>query len=119
MYKADKDYATKLKFPATIGEMYRDICERKGFMMGSSTFQHDDFIVKTKPEGVTEREILGYIAMIACGNARFDVDGFLNIQTYNFGKYTAPIMSADRKFILDTNGKQILSVWGKRIRHMT
>ena len=114
MYKADKDYATKLKFPATIGEMYRDICERKGFMMGSSTFLHDDFVVKTKPEGMTERQILGYIAMIACGNARFDVDGFLKIQTYNFGKYTAPIMSADRKFILDTNGKQILSVWGKK-----
>lgn len=114
MYKADKEYATKLKFPATTGEMYRDICERKGFMMGSSTFLHDDFVVKAKPEGMTERQILGYIAMIACGNARFDVDGFLKIQTYNFGKYTAPIMSADRKFILDTNGKQILSVWGKK-----
>ena len=114
MYKADKEYATKLKFPATTGEMYRDICERKGFMMGSSTFLHDDFVVKAKPEGMTERQILGYIAMIACGNARFDVDGFLKVQTYNFGKYTAPIMSADRKFILDTNGKQILSVWGKK-----
>lgn len=114
MYKADKEYATKLKFPATTGEMYRDICERKGFMMGSSTFLHDDFVVKAKPEGMTERQILGYIAMIACGNSRFDVDGFLKIQTYNFGKYTAPIMSADRKFILDTNGKQILSVWGKK-----
>ncbi|MCB5878411.1 hypothetical protein LIR51_26750 [Blautia producta] len=113
MYKADKDYATKLKFPATTGEMYRDICERKGFMMGSVTFLHDDFVVKTRPEGVTERQVLGYIAMIACGNARFDVDGFLKIQTYNFGKYIAPIMGSDRKYILDTNGKRILSVWGK------
>lgn len=114
MYKADKEYATKLKFPVTIGEMYRDICERKGFMMGSSTFLHDDFVVKAKPDGVTERQILGYIAMIACGNARFDVDGFLKIQTYNFGRYAAPIMSADRKYILDANRKQILGVWGKR-----
>ena len=114
MYKADKEYATKLKFPATTGEMYRDICERKEFMMGSSTFLHDDFVVKAKPEGMTERQILGYIAMIACGNARFDVDGFLKIQTYNFGRYAAPIMSADRKYILDANRKQILGVWGKK-----
>lgn len=84
MYKADTDYTTSLVFPATIGVMLRDACNTLDISQGTVTFLNDDFIVETFPDDITFRQLFGYIAMIAGGNARIDVTGRLRIISYNF-----------------------------------
>lgn len=86
MHKADKEYSTKLIFPSTIGTMFRDACTILNIPQGTTTFLNDDFVVNEKPTDITFREVIGYIAMIAGGNARIDTTGRLKIITYNFSK---------------------------------
>ena len=84
MYKADKEYSTGLTVPTTIKSMFTDICTQIGVVPGVSSFNNDDFVVSEKPEGVTYRQVLGYIAMLAGGNARIDRTGRMQIISYNF-----------------------------------
>ena len=83
MYKADNQYVSDLVFPQMAGAVLRDICENCGILLQDVGFLHDDFVISEKPTG-TFREIIGYIAMIACGNARINRHGFLTILSYDF-----------------------------------
>lgn len=84
MYKANTAYSTELSFPATAGAVLRDACSRCNILMGTTSFLHDDFQIQTKPSGdYTFRQVIGYIAMIACGNVRINRSGKLEILTYN------------------------------------
>ena len=82
MYKADKDYTTALTFPQTAGAVLRDICDTCDISLGSTEFLHDNFQIQNKPTGKF-REVIGQIAMIACGNARIDRRNYLQIMPYN------------------------------------
>lgn len=84
MYKADAEYISELVFPASVKDIYFDICEKMGVVPGTSSFLNDSFIVNTAPAGYTMRQILGYISMIAGGNARIDLNGRLCIMSYDF-----------------------------------
>lgn len=84
MYKADKEYETELSFPNSIGEILRDACTTLGISIGTSSFLNENFIVDEQPEDLTFRQLFGYIAMIAGGNARIDRTGRLRIITYDF-----------------------------------
>lgn len=84
MYKADRDYSTKLVFPATIKAILVDACNTLDISLGTTTFLNDSFIVNEKPSEITFRQLFGYIAMIAGGNARIDRTGRLRIITYDF-----------------------------------
>lgn len=84
MHKADRDYNTALNFPATIRDMLRDACVTLGISQGTTSFINDDFVVNEKPADITFRQLFGYIAMIAGGNARIDQTGRLRIHTYDF-----------------------------------
>ena len=85
MYKADKAYTTALPFPATAANVLADACTICGITLGSTSFLHSDYVIQEKPsDKYTYRQIIGYIAMIACGNARIDRTGHLQIMTYRF-----------------------------------
>lgn len=85
MYKADKAYSTTLTFPATAKSVLIDSCDTCGILIGDSNFLHNDFQIPTMPSSeYTHRQIIGFIAMIACGNARIDRTGRLQIMTYDF-----------------------------------
>lgn len=85
MYKADKAYSTALTFPATAKSVLIDSCDTCGILIGDSNFLHNDFQIPTMPSSeYTHRQIIGFIAMIACGNARIDRTGRLQIMTYDF-----------------------------------
>lgn len=86
MYKADQTYKTSLSFPATIRDMLVDACDNCGIPLKSTTFKNDTFTVPTAPEG-TYRQVIGYIAQIACGNARIDNSGYLNIISYDWSGF--------------------------------
>lgn len=110
MYKADAEYYTSLSFPATIGSMFIDACTTIGISQGTTTFLNDDFVVDEKPEGITFRQLFGYIAMIAGGNARIDLTGRLRIVTYDFSvldNIRDSIVSGD----YDTNSYHVLENW--------
>ena len=86
MYKADKEYTSSLNYPATLREILIDACSSIDISLGSTSFDNDDFVVDTKPTEITYRQLFGYVAMIAGGNARIDTTGRLRILTYNFNK---------------------------------
>lgn len=83
MYKADVDFTSKLSYPTTAGQLLREACSECGIMLGSPKFKNDDFVIEQAPEKVTCREVIGYIAMLAVGNAVIQ-NGTLVIKSYDF-----------------------------------
>lgn len=86
MYKADRDYSTNITYPASLQTILVDACNTLDISLGSTSFHNSDFVVNEKPTDITFRQMFGYIAMIAVGNARIDVDGHLRIISYDFSK---------------------------------
>lgn len=112
MYKADKTYSTTLTFPATAKSVLIDSCDTCGILIGDSNFLHNDFQIPTMPSSeYTHRQIIGFIAMIACGNARIDRTGHLQIITYDFD-YSTNIHDIESYDSLtsDTNDVQVTGV---------
>lgn len=91
MYRADKTYSTNLAFPQTAAAVLREICSTRDINLGSTEFLHDDFVIQTAPTGCTFRDVIGYIAMIACGNARIDVNNKLQIITYDLSSWDSSL----------------------------
>lgn len=86
MHKADKDYAPGIAYPATLQAILVDACDSIDIPLGTTSFANHDFIVNAAPEDITFRQLIGYIAMLAGGNARIDVTGRLRIISYDFAK---------------------------------
>lgn len=113
MYKADKAYSTTLTFPATAKSVLIDSCDTCGILIGDSNFLHNDFQIPTMPSSeYTHRQIIGFIAMIACGNARIDRTGHLQIMTYDFDYDSENIhkLVDYNKLTSDTNDVQVTGV---------
>lgn len=85
MHKADKSYATSLAFPATAQSVLVDACSSCDIPLLSTSFLNDDFVIDSIPSSqYTFREVIGFVAMIAAGNARINRKGYLEIITYDF-----------------------------------
>lgn len=113
MYKADKTYSTTLTFPATAKSVLIDSCDTCGILIGDSNFLHNDFQIPTMPSSeYTHRQIIGFIAMIACGNARIDRTGHLQIMTYDFNYNSGNVHTLTDYNTLtnDTNDVQVTGV---------
>lgn len=113
MYKADKAYSTTLTFPATAKSVLVDSCDTCGILIGNSNFLHNDFQIPTMPSSeYTHRQIIGFIAMIACGNARIDRTGHLQIMTYDFNYDSGNVHTLTDYNTLtnDTNDVQVTGV---------
>ena len=60
MVKTDRSYHTELVFPATLGSMFRDICDQCDIPYSTSAFPNEDFVVNAPPAGeYTFRRVLG------------------------------------------------------------
>lgn len=94
MYKADVDFTSKLSYPTTAGQLLREACSECGIMLGSPKFKNDDFVIEQAPDKVTCREVIGYIAMLAVGNAVIQ-DGTLVIKSYDFSAISKIASRAD------------------------
>lgn len=113
MYKADKTYSTTLTFPATAKSVLIDSCDTCGILIGNSNFLHNGFQIPTMPSSeYTHRQIIGFIAMIACGNARIDRTGHLQIMTYDFNYDSGNVHTLTDYNTLtnDTNDVQVTGV---------
>lgn len=94
MYKADADFTSKLSYPTTAGQLLREACSTCNIMLGSPKFNNDDFVIEQAPDKVTCREAIGYIAMLAVGNAVIQ-DGTLVIKSYDFSAISKIASRAD------------------------
>lgn len=81
-YKADQPYTTNLTFPMTAQQMYVDACQSCGLVPLSSNFANNDFEIAGQPDNVTFRQVIGFIAMLAGGNAVIKGNR-VNIISYN------------------------------------
>ena len=84
MTKTSGNYTANVTFPATLFSIYRDICTQCNLVAGSAKFANSDFVVDAISENATCRQMLGYIAMIAGGNAICDSNGAVIIKSYDF-----------------------------------
>lgn len=87
MYKANITYVPNVSLPTTLLQIAQDVCSQCGILLGSPSFTNQDFTVKTIKEGMTCREVLGYIAQIAGGNALCDENNRLLIRTYDLSVF--------------------------------
>lgn len=86
MRKFDRNYSdSKLKYPATRKQIVQDACEVCGVTLQTQSFDHDDYIVQTRPddEALTFRQVLQWVAQIGCQWMRCDEYGRLCIGWYS------------------------------------
>lgn len=92
MRKFDRNYSdSKLKYPATRGQIIRDACEVCGVTLQTTSFDRDDYIVQIRPdnEALTFRQVLQWVAQIGCQWLRCDEYGRLCVKWYDMEKTDA------------------------------
>lgn len=120
MYKADKAYTTALPFPATAANVLADACTICGITLGSTSFLHSDYVIQEKPsDKYTYRQIIGYIAMVACGNARIDRTGHLQVMTYSFDWTNAHKLTEWSNLTVDTSDITVTGIQMERTAKRT
>lgn len=87
MYKADVEFSSTLTYPVSAQMLLNEVCSKCDITLGSSTFKNNSFQIQQPPEGLTGRQVIGYITQIAGGNAVIDRNGRLFIKTYDFSGF--------------------------------
>lgn len=103
MRKFDRNYLdSKLKYPATRGQIVRDACEVCGVTLQTTSFDRDDYIVQNRPndEALTFRQVLQWVAQIGCQWMRCDEYGRLCINWY--GSVNEEELTVDELGVLKT-----------------
>ena len=101
MYKADVTYTSKLTYPATTRAILQEACSQSGIFLSSAAFENDDFAVQSAPQGLTCRQVIGYVAMIAGGNAVMSEYNQLIIKTYRFPAFDSKKILSGGRFDQD------------------
>ena len=112
LYKFDRDYSeSNLTYPATIRQIIQDACDNCGVVLGTSTFDGEDYIIEKAPDvgGLTFRAVVMYAAQIIAKWAKCDVDGRLTIDWYRVLPIMTPrsIVAVDGKIITNKAGNPI------------
>lgn len=84
MYKANAPYTSNLVLPQSAFTLLRDACETIGISMGFSSMEHGNVVINSIPDGITFRQLIGWVAMLDSANARVDVDGKLQLIKWDF-----------------------------------
>lgn len=85
MAKFDKPYKSSLKFPQMLLSIFSDACTACGVPCASLIFPNNQFYVQNKDfidESTTYRDIISYVAQLACCFVRVDVDGVVHMRWY-------------------------------------
>lgn len=84
MYKANASYTSNLVLPQPAFTLLRDACATIGIFMGFSSMEHGDVVINSIPDGITFRQLIGWVAMLDSANARVDVNGNLQLIKWDF-----------------------------------
>ena len=93
MAKFDQPYTeSKLKYPATLGQIVADACSVCGVVQESANFPNRNYTVKERPtdEALTFRQVLTWVGQIACRYWQCDAYGRLTSGWYDtavFGRH--------------------------------
>lgn len=79
MYSLNMEYVPSIELPATAADLYRDICSQHKIPCGSGDWMIHRIL--KLPKGYTVREVLGFIASMACSCAKFGRDGKLRMRS--------------------------------------
>lgn len=85
MSKFDKPYNSSLRFPQMLLSIFSDACTACGVPYASLAFPNSKFYVQSKDfinENTTYRDIISYVAQLACCFVRIDVDGIAHMRWY-------------------------------------
>lgn len=84
MYKLDRDYSSsRTTYPATLQTIISYACLDCGIPIGFRQFDNMNYVVQSKPEKATYRQVVSYACQIAGYNARIDNDGYMQLIWYN------------------------------------
>lgn len=84
VYKLDRDYSSsRTTYPATLQTIISDACLDCGIPIGFRQFDNMNYVVQSKPEKATYRQVVSYACQIAGYNARIDNDGYMQLIWYN------------------------------------
>jgi hypothetical protein len=106
MINLDKPYSlSNLGYPATLFQIYVDICNVCDVLPATSSFPNMDYIVQERPEGdYTFRDMLGYVAELSGAFARMNRHGALELTWY---KPTGLILTPTNRFNFKPRDDQI------------
>ena len=82
MSKLDEPYSDiKTTYPATIGNIIRDICQGCSVVLNTATYDGSSITIQKRPDSdsTTCRQVLSYAVQRICKFARCNVDGALEI----------------------------------------
>lgn len=84
MIELDKPYSlSSLSYPATIYQIYQNICTVADVLPATTAFVNQNYIVQTRPEGdYTLRDMLSYVAELSGSFARMNRTGALELFWY-------------------------------------
>ena len=81
----DKYSESTLSYPATLFQIYENICSHNNLTPATINFPNKDYVVQEKPEGdYTFRDILGFVAELSGTFAKFNRLGQLELKWYEF-----------------------------------
>lgn len=83
MYLLDKPYKATTSYPATLQNILSDCCLDCGVNIGFSRFDNYNFVVTNRPEDVTYRDVVSYVAQIAGCNARINNNDAMELVWYD------------------------------------
>lgn len=84
MINLDKPYSlSQLSYPATLYQIYVNICNVADVQVGTTTFPNMHYVVNERPVGdLTLRDVLGYVAELSGTFAKFNRTGALELKWY-------------------------------------
>ncbi|MCR2043181.1 hypothetical protein NSA23_03520 [Anaerosalibacter massiliensis] len=84
MIKMDRPYSySKLSYPATLYQIYVDVCSTCNLLPATHNFLHKDLLIKNRPEGdLSCRDILGFVAQLSGSFAKITRDGKVALKWY-------------------------------------
>lgn len=82
MILLEKAYVPGITYPATLGNIAKDVCTQCGVILESSDFSRNSYVVESAPENVTCREALAAVAQLAGCFAKARANGRIAIAWY-------------------------------------
>lgn len=87
MYKTNTNYTTIHNTAITAYTLLSNICAKCELTLGTANFKNRNFSIAKVPTDSTCRDLIGYIAQIAGGNAYITPQGALAIKSYDLTTY--------------------------------
>lgn len=87
--RADTAYVSELAFPASMQDVFDDICDTLEYTYDASVVIDPTYSLPAAPEGMTMRQVLGYIAGANSANVMIGKDG--TMQFARFSAAAAPV----------------------------